>query len=294
MENEHRNTETRASDFSKPVVLGVSGLTVPRMGVGADAGAPAEALEWAFEQGINYFYWGSRRKKGMKEAIRRLAPQWREKMIIALQTYDYSGLALEHTFLRGLKQLKIDYADVFILGMRNGPVPERILNKALALKDQGLFKHLCVSAHDRSAYRQHLDRKVFDLVMVRYNAAHRGAETDVFPLLPKESPPGVICYNSTRWGNLFDPQWMPEGERTPGPVDLYRYVLSNPNIQMVLTAPETFEQLKENLKTLAAGPVTDDERRWLERIGDHVHALNPNTNFDFLVPGRGLKKKAKG
>jgi predicted aldo/keto reductase-like oxidoreductase len=84
---------------------------------------------------------------------------------------------------------------------------------------------------------------------------------------------------------------MPSGEKTPTPVDLYRYVLSNPNIQMVLTAPETFEQLKQNLETLEAGPVTDEERQWLERIGDHVHPLSPSTTFDFLVPGRGLKKK---
>ena len=289
MEKERGNPSATA-DFSQPVVLGASGLTVPRMGIGADSGVPADALEWAFEQGINYFYWGSRRTKGMKEAIRRLAPRWREKMIIVLQTYDYTGLALEQTFLRGLKQLTIDYADVFILGMRNKPVPERILNKALALKEKGLVKHLCVSAHDRSTYRAHLDRKAFDLIMVRYNAAHRGAEKEVFPLLPKENPPGVICYNSTRWGNLFDPQWMPEGVKTPTPVDLYRYVLSNPHIQMVLTAPETFEQLRENLKTLEAGPVTDEERQWLERIGEHVHPLSPNTNFDFLFPGRGLKK----
>jgi hypothetical protein len=130
--------------------------------------------------------------------------------------------------------------------------------------------------------------------MVRYNAAHRGADKDVFPFLPEENPPGVICYNSTRWGNLFDPQWMPAGERTPSPVDLYRYVLSNPHIQMVLTAPETFGQLKENVRTLEAGPVTDEERQWLERIGDHVHPLSPSTTFDFLVPGRGLKKKGKG
>jgi predicted aldo/keto reductase-like oxidoreductase len=154
-------------------------------------------------------------------------------------------------------------------------------------------KHLVVSAHDRSTYKAHLDRNVFDLIMVRYNAAHRGADRDVFPFLPEDHPPGVICYNSTRWGNLFDPQWMPDGERTPTPVDLYRYVLSNPHIQMVLTAPETFDQLKENVKTLEAGPVTDEERQWLERIGDHVHPLNPNTNFDFLFPGRGLKKKNK-
>lgn len=290
MESE-RSLPPPTADFSKPVVLGATGLTVPRMGIGADAGVPCEALEWAFEQGINYFYWGSRRKKGMQEAIRRLAPRWREKMIIALQTYDYTGLALEHMFFRGLRQLKIEYADVFILGMRNGPVPDRILNKALALRDKGFVKHLCVSAHDRSAYRNHLGRGAFELIMVRYNAAHRGAETEVFPLLPKVRPVGVICYNSTRWGNLFDPEWMPEGVKTPTPADLYRYVLSNPNIHMVLTAPETFEQLRENLKILQAGPSTEEEKQWLEKIGKHVHALSPSTNFDFLSQSRRQKAK---
>ena len=147
-------------EFSEPVVLGASGITTQRMGIGSDSGVPCEALEWAFERGVNYFYWGSRRTKGMKEAIRNLAPRSREKMTIVLQTYDYTGLALEQTFLRGLKQLKIDYADAFILGMRNKPIPERILNKALAFQQKGLVKHLCVSAHDRSTYQGHLERKV--------------------------------------------------------------------------------------------------------------------------------------
>ncbi len=279
------------TDFNKPIVLGSSGIKASRMGIGADAGISAKALEWAFERGINYFYWGSRRLRGMKEAIRNLAPQFRDEMVIVLQTYDYTGLALESMFTRGLRQLKIDHADAFILGMRNKPVPERIMEKALSLKERGLVRHLCVSAHNRSTYRSHLDRGVFDLIMVRYNAAHRGAETEVFPLLPKEDRPGVICYNSTRWGHLFDPDWMPEGERTPCTTDLYRYVLSNPNIDMVLTAPQNFEQLEENMKALELGPITEEERRWLEGIGDHVHGFSPSTNFDFVFQGFGRKRK---
>ena len=279
--------------FNEPVVLGASGLRVSRMGVGADSGISCKALEWAFERGINYFYWGSRRRKGMAEAIRSLAPRWRDKMVIALQSYDYTGLALEYTFSKGLRQLKIDYADVFVLGMRNKAIPMRILDKALSLREKGLARCLCVSAHDRSAYRNHVERNVFDLIMVRYNVAHRGAETEVFPLLGQGSPTGVICYNSTRWGHLFDRRWVPEGERTPSPVDLYRYVLSNPHIHMVLTAPETLDQLKENLMTLEYGPVSDEERRWLERVGDHVHAMNPSTNFDFLFQVAGPRRKPK-
>lgn len=279
------------NDFNEHTTLGASGLEVKKMGIGADAGLSAHALEWAFERGINFFYWGSRRRPGMKEAIRKLARKQREKMVIALQTYDYTGLALRRTFMQGLKALEIDYADVFILGMRNGPVPRRILDKALALKEKGLAKHLCVSAHDRSAYRRHLDAKIFDLIMVRYNAAHRGAEEDVFPLLGRERRPGVICYNSTRWGHLFDPRWMPPGERLPSPTDLYRYALSNPNVEMVLTAPENIEQLEENVKTLEMGPVSEEERTWLEKIGDHVHGLNPSANFDFLFQTRGPRRR---
>jgi aryl-alcohol dehydrogenase-like predicted oxidoreductase len=176
---------------------------------------------------------------------------------------------------------------VFILGNRNGPVPNRILDKALRLKERGLARHLCVSAHDRSVFRHHLDQEVFDLIMVRYNAAHRGAESDVFPWLDRAERPGVICYNATRWGHLFDPRWMPPGGRLPRSVDLYRYVLSNPKIEMVLTAPETFEQLEENMKALEMGPVSAEEKAWLEAIGDQVRALSPSTNFDFVLQALG-------
>jgi hypothetical protein len=123
--------------------------------------------------------------------------------------------------------------------------------------------------------------------MLRYNAAHRGAETDVFPLLEGAERPGVICYNSTRWGHLFDPRWMPPAARLPRPVDLYRYVLSNPNIEMVLSAPQTSDQLEENVKALEMEPVTAHEKEWLETIGDHVRALNPSTNFDFVFQAFG-------
>ena len=59
---------------------------------------------------------------------------------------------------------------------------------------------------------------------------------------------------------------------------------------MVLTAPSTLSQLQHNLKALEAGPVTAEEKSWLERIGDHVHALNPSANFDFLFHAMGPRR----
>ena len=42
-------------------ILGRTGLKVGRLGVACSYGAPTAAFEEAFEQGVNYFYWGARR-----------------------------------------------------------------------------------------------------------------------------------------------------------------------------------------------------------------------------------------
>ncbi len=278
------------TNFIDKTRLGASGLSTSRMGIGSDAGIGADALEWAFERGINYFYWGTRRTKGMREAIHALAPKHRDKMVVALQSYDLTGLGMNHAFHRGLRQLRLDYADVLILGKRDGPVPRRIQDKVLALKEAGFVKHLCVSAHDRRTYEAHLASGIFDLIMVRYNCAHPGAETEVFPLLDSmERRPGVLVYNSTRWGHLFDPAWMPEDVRTPEPTHLYRHALSHPAVDMVLAAPATKQQLELNLQALEQGPLSEEEFAWLARVGKHVHAKNPNTNWDFLFQSRGAR-----
>jgi hypothetical protein len=53
-------------------ILGRTGLKVGRLGVACSYGAPTAAFEEAFEQGVNYFYWGSRRKASMARAIRNI------------------------------------------------------------------------------------------------------------------------------------------------------------------------------------------------------------------------------
>ncbi|MDH5672300.1 MAG: hypothetical protein OEZ06_09135 [Myxococcales bacterium] len=271
------------NDFLEPRLLGRSGLVCARMGIGSDQGLDADSLCWAFERGINYFYWGSRRTPGMREAIVSLSPSHREQLVVAVQSYDPTGLLLPRTFRRGLSELGLDYADVLILGKRDGEVSSRIEKAVLALKDAGLVRTLCVSAHDRSMFARHLARGIYDLIMVRYNCAHPGAEREVFPLIDAmEQPPGVIVYNATRWGQLFDPAFMPSGEVTPEPTHLYRHALSHRRVDMVLTAPATRAQLAQNLEALEKGPLDDDERAWLARVGRHVHGLSPNSRWDFL------------
>ena len=262
-------------DFLVPRLLGRSGLTVGRLGLGSSYGAPASAYEMAFERGCNYFYWGSIRRAGMGDAIRHLASRQRDKLVVVLQSYSRNGFLLGHRIESGLRALRLDYADILLLGYHNRPLSPRLMDAALRLQHRGRVRHLAVSGHHRPMFQQFARDLRLQALMLRYNAAHRGAETEAFPHLemPGEPKAGVVCYTATRWGTLIDPKCTPTGLRTPTAVDCYRFVLSNPAIDVCLTGPETAEQMEANLKTLELGPLSGEEMQWMRKVGDNVHRL---------------------
>jgi aryl-alcohol dehydrogenase-like predicted oxidoreductase len=266
------------NDFRQPPVLGRSGLTVGRLGLGASYGAPAAAFERAFEYGCNFFYWGSARRDGMGEAIRHLADRHREELVVALQSYSRLGWRLTPKIESSLRRLKLEYADVLLLGLHNSMPREAVMEAALRLKERGRVRHVAVSAHHRPIFQQFATDPRFEVLMVRYNAAHRGAEEQVFPYLPTgAAAPGVVSYTATRWGTLLDPRYTPTGRKTPTAVDCYRFVLSNPNVDVCLTGPATAIEMETNLKALELGPLSDEEMQWMRVVGDHVHKLTART-----------------
>jgi len=261
--------------FSRPVALGRTGFRVGRIGLGASYGVSAGSIERAFhERGVNYFYWGSIRRGGMRDAVRHLAPAHRSAIVVALQSYDRTGLLMAPSVMRGLRALAIERADVLILGWHQRPVSPRVLDAALRLKERGLVAHLAMSGHDRGLIgRLAADpAQPFDVLMFRYNAAHRGAETEILPFVAPANRPGTIAYTATRWGQLLDPKRIPEGERVPAAADCYRFALTDPRVDMVLAGPANDRELNEALLALDRGPLEHDELARLRRIGDHVHA----------------------
>ncbi len=260
------------SPFREYATLGRSGLRVSRLGIGAGYGAPAAAYEKAFhEYGVNYMYWSLPRKGPMKQALLRLAPKHRSELVIALQSYDHVGFLARNTFERHLRALKLDYADVLILGWFNSGPPRRVLDAALALKAEGKVRALAMSGHHRPHFAtlaQQPDNPI-DIFMIRYNAAHPGAERDVFPFLPKENRPGVYTYTTTSWGQLLNQKQA--GEQPMTSTDCYRFALANPNVDMCLCGPSSMEEMDAALKTLDSPAPTAEEMARFRRIGAHVH-----------------------
>jgi aryl-alcohol dehydrogenase-like predicted oxidoreductase len=113
---------------------------------------------------------------------------------------------------------------------------------------------------------------IFDLFHIRYNAAHRGAEEEIFPQLNHEERPGLASYTATRWGQLLKPGKMPPGEEAPPGSHCYRFVLTNSAVDVCMCGPKNRDQMREALRTLKLGPLEGRELKRMRKIGDYVHA----------------------
>jgi len=261
-------------------ILGRTGLEVSRLGIASSYGVSGDALERAFERGVNYIYWGSRRLASFGDGIKRLKPQ-RDRFVLVVQSYTRVASLMAWSLERALRELHFEYADILLLGFWNKAVPPRILDAARDLKRRGLVRFLAVSTHQRWLVPSIAAAGDIDVVHFRYSAAHPGAERDIFPHLPASNPPGMVSFTATSWGQLLGQSRLlpsltnpvhpiPAEERTPTATDCYRFVLSRPEVDVCLTGPANDAQLEEALKVFESGPMSEEELIWMRRVGRAV------------------------
>lgn len=255
----------------KKVKLGRTGLSVTRLGIGSSYGTDEAIVEEAVGRGVNYLYWGAMRTKKMAAGIKKAARENRDKIIIVAHAMSYSRSGMSGVVRKSLKILGVDYLDVLLLGWRNNKIPPRMIEQFHKLKNEGLVRFLAISSHKRLIFPEIEKDKQADIIHVRYNAAHRGAEKEVFDRFPDEGGPGVVSFTNTRWGSLINPAFMPPGEPAPSATDCYRFVLSHPKVHLAVCGPSTLDHLRENLNALELGPMNEEELDRMRRIGDFVH-----------------------
>ncbi len=258
------------------------GRRVFRLGLATNYGISGKDLEWALEQGVNYVFWTPNARRvtnSLKAAIKRD----RESLVLACgPTIGYFGGGIRRACDRLLKNFGTDYLDVFQLfwlGRTNAWTPSTI-DTLVSLRESGKIRAIGVSIHDRKRAGKLVIDSPLDMLMIRYNAAHPGAELDIFPHLAKRKP-AIVAYTATRWRGLLK---RPKGWN--GPVmtasDCYRFCLSNPNVDLVLTGTKNRQQLQENLSNLQEkGPLSEEENRWIRDFGQVVHRGSSRFTFRF-------------
>lgn len=252
-------------------VLGRTGRRVGRLGMAGGYGVPAAAVERAFEQGINYLYWGSLRRDAFAQALRNLNGK-RDRLVLVVQSYSRIAALVGWSLERALRKVHMDHADVLLLGLWNHEPGEKILDAARRLRARGLVRHIAISTHHRPLAPQLAANPDVDVLHVRYNAAHPGAEREIFPRLPaRESRPGMVAFTATSWRQLLKPKNTPAGDKVPTAADCYRFVLSNAAVDVCMTGPSSAAQVEEALKALELGPMGPEELAWMRRVGESVH-----------------------
>jgi aryl-alcohol dehydrogenase-like predicted oxidoreductase len=247
--------------FGRPLFrLGLSGS------FGLDEAACREALER-----IQYVFW-TPRMKGLTPALREALARDRSRYVVAtgplLGFFPGSLRKAVENARRTLDTDVIDVFQLFWLGKMSAFTPG-VQAEMAALRNEGKVRWLCASIHDRPRAGRLATDSILDALMIRYNAAHTGAEREIFPHLAARRP-ALICYTATAWRKLLV---APNGwaGRIPTAGDCYRFVLSSPHVDVALTGPRTVGQLRENLAALERGPLSAEEDQWMRAIGQVVH-----------------------
>lgn len=268
-----RNEGKMIENFTS-ATFGQTGLKIHRLGLSGTYRPGKKAIYEAIDNGVNFFFCFGIDTQ-LIGVLRDVMKSNREKYIVATGSYNFiwGTQNTVKTLEKRLKQLGTDYIDVFLfLGvMKEKEFPKYIKDELCQIRDQGKAKAVGISTHNRTLAGRLMDEGMLNAIMMRYNAAHRGAETDIFPYLEKHQP-GVISYTATRWSYLTRrPKEWPKDKPVPDAGMCYRFVLGNPHVDVCLNAPRNIKQLRENLKSLEKGPLTDEEMRFMREFGDVVH-----------------------
>lgn len=231
------------------------GRSVHRLGLACNYGIDPAGFEEALERGVGYVFWTNLKTGALAPSLRAALARKRDDVIVATgPSVGWFGGSVRRACEKQLRALGVDYLDVF-------------------LKEEGKVRAIGASIHDRPRAGRMAEESPLDLLMIRYNAAHPGAERDIFPHLgkrPGKPGPAIVAYTATGWRKLLSaPRGWDGPPMTPG--DCYRFCLSSPHVDFVLTGPRSATELRENLDALEKGPLSAEEAERFRAFGKAVH-----------------------
>jgi predicted aldo/keto reductase-like oxidoreductase len=256
------------------------GKPLCRLGLASrgDSALSTDDVLEAVERGVNFLNWpaeseGPQPSDSMSRAIASLGAQ-REKVVVSIQLDARTAAAAAAELRSVLATLGTDYIDLVTFYYVEQAdewatiiAPGGALEYCRAARADGTIRRIGLTSHQRPLAAQMAASGFVDALMIRYNAAHRGAERDIFPTTDRLKMP-IVAYTALRWGALVrSTPDDPPGFRVPPAPTWYRFVLQSDSVTVVLAAPHDRPELREDLEVLAAGgPLAAAE---YERLAAH-------------------------
>ena len=253
--------------------LPIVNKVVHRLGLAPDKGMKAQDVREVLEKtDVGYVFWTPRMRHATS-ALRDALARDRARYVVATgPTTAFWGHNLHRYVDRALKTLNIDHLDILQmhwLGV-TAAYTESTIEALTTLRDSGKVRAVGTSIHNRTRAGKLAADSPLDVLMIRYNAAHPGAEQDIFPHIPPTRPRAVVAYTATRWRKLLKRPRGWTGE-VPTAGQCYRFCLSNDHVNVVLCGAKSLAQWQENEKEIDKGVFSSEEESWMRDFGRVVH-----------------------
>ena len=236
----------------------------------------AEDVAHAVGRGVNYLNWCGY-DDGIALALRERRIE-RERVVVAMQLQSRGAPSalreLDESF-HMLGTARIDVVTFYYVEEEQEwqqiTGPGGALEAVEQARRKGQVRLIGLTTHQRALAANWVETRKLDLLMIRYNAAHRGAEEDVFPVTDRLRVP-VVAYTAQRWGALAERTHDDPRDFTPPEApEWYRFGLAHPSISVVLMAPFNRRELEEDLALLEDWRAPDvDEFEMLSEHGRRV------------------------
>ncbi|MBC8531304.1 aldo/keto reductase [Gehongia tenuis] len=302
--------------------LGFGSMRLPTAGKGGpiDEVKARELVEYAYEQGINYFDTAYRYHEGESEKFmgRVLSELPRDSWYLASKMPGHmmyyrngrvgfsgylSSMAVKtprEIFLEQLEKCRVDYFDFYLLHNLCETSYDFYTDEDLAVVDYllqqkkaGWIRHLGFSAHGRAeTIERFLNwRDDFEFAQIQLNYMDWSLQDAKrkYEILTEHGIP-VMVMEPCRGGRLAElPPQAGAMLKKARPEDTiaswaFRFLQSLSNVQVVLSGMTTMEQLKENLTLFSReDPTTPEERALLEKVVGMMADLVPCTGCRYCM-----------
>jgi hypothetical protein len=271
MRSRQRYTLPRAADRLQ---LGNTGLRVSPFCIGITHSP--DSIVQAFDLGINFFFLSADLHWPLYECTRQGISKLvagsrsrRDEIVVAVVSYLDEPLFSSLQFHEVIDVVPgLERVDVIIAGAVANDFGFQKLN---GLRDARVRGHLGsravgASFHQRKYALASDLYSLLDLNLVRYNTAHPGARSDLFPYLQPQSSSLMFNFKTMMFRvpeERFRELGLPAGAWLPHSCDYYRFVLSQPALDGILCSPLTPEEVKAMVRAMERGPLTPQEQEYM-------------------------------
>jgi hypothetical protein len=262
--------------------LGNSPLFVSPLCIGI-SGSP-ETVEAAYETGVNFFFLSSDLHWPLYEATRKGLANLlasgranRDDIVVAACSYldqPLFGALQFHEVIEAIPGLK--RVDVVIAGGISHPqsyyarLPSLNIGKMFAYRG---ISAMGASFHDRQCALAAHNANQLDVAYIRCNPAHTGARADIFPFLRRDRV-GLTYNFKSLMLRVTEKELARAGLRgiePPPACDYYRFVLSSPELDGILCAPQSPAEVHELASALEKPPLSVQEEEYLISLSNTVY-----------------------